>query len=146
VLESGEKIYPDEVEEKLELSPVVQDIVVLGRKLRGKTTVMAVVYPDRDAVLGRLGGTMVTEEAVRAVVEQGIREQESDVASFKRVVDVVLTDEPLPRTPIRKVMRGHIRESYEFDASRWARSWDELQDASAAPADAEIEEEAAIPA
>jgi long-chain acyl-CoA synthetase len=147
VLESGEKIYPDEVEEKLELSPVVQDIVVLGRKLRGKTTVIAVVYPDRDAVLERLDGAPVTEDAVRAIVEQGIREQESDVASFKRVTDVILTDEPLPRTPIRKVMRGHIRETYDFDASRWARSWEELQDASAtASADAEIDEDAAIPA
>jgi long-chain acyl-CoA synthetase len=144
VLESGEKIYPDEVEEKLELSPVVQDIVVLGRKQRGKTQVVAVVYPNRDAVLDRLAGASPSTDAVYKIVEQGIREQEADVASFKRVVEVILTDEPLPRTPIRKVMRGHIRESYDFDAARWAQSWSDLQDSLATPAD--VEEEAAIPA
>jgi long-chain acyl-CoA synthetase len=144
VLESGEKIYPDEVEEKLELSPVVQDIVVLGRKQRGKTQVVAVVYPNRDAVLERLDGASPSTDAVYKIVEQGIREQEADVASFKRVVEVILTDEPLPRTPIRKVMRGHIRESYDFDAARWAQSWSDLQDSLATPAD--VEEEAAIPA
>ncbi len=145
VLESGEKVHPDEVEEKLEVSQVVSDIVVLGRKLRGKTQVMAVVYPDRDAVLERLAGAPATEDAVRAIVEEGIRQQETDVAAFKRVVDVILTDEPLPRTPLRKVMRGHIRESYSFDPARFAQSWDEVQAAAAIPAAAEeeAEEEAA---
>jgi hypothetical protein len=57
---------------------------------------------------------------------------------------VILTDEPLPRTPIRKVMRGHIRESYDFDPARWAASWSDLQESLATPADAEAEE--AIPA
>jgi long-chain acyl-CoA synthetase len=147
VLESGEKIYPDEVEEKLELSDVIQDVVVLGRKQRGKTQVVAVVYPERDGVLKRLDGAEPTPERVREIVAQGIREQEADVASFKRVVEIILTDEPLPRTPIRKVMRGHIRESYDFDTDRWARSWSDLQNSLATPpADAEAEEEAAIPA
>jgi hypothetical protein len=108
---------------------------------------VAVVYPERDGVLKRLDGAEPTPERVREIVAQGIREQEADVASFKRVVEIILTDEPLPRTPIRKVMRGHIRESYDFDTDRWARSWSDLQNSLATPpADAEAEEEAAIPA
>jgi long-chain acyl-CoA synthetase len=141
VLESGEKVYPDEVEEKLELSPVVQDIVVQGRKVRGKTQIVAVVYPNRDEVISQLGDTAPTVDSVREVVAEGIREQERVVASFKRIVDFMLTDEPLPRTPIRKVMRGHIRDSYNFDPERWAQSWADLQAAQAAPA-SEIESEA----
>jgi long-chain acyl-CoA synthetase len=146
VLDSGEKVYPDEVEEKLELSPVVQDIVVQGRKLRGKTQIAAVVYPNREAVLAALGDTPPSADAVREIVANGIRDQERDVAAFKRIVDFMLTDEPLPRTPIRKVMRGHIRETYGFDVERWAQSWTELQDAQAAPAgegEPESEEELA---
>ena len=143
VLDSGEKVYPDEVEEKLELSPVVQDIVVQGRKLRGKTQIVAVVYPNREAVLAALGDRALTADAVREIVADGIRDQERDVAAFKRIVDFMLTDEPLPRTPIRKVMRGHIRETYGFDVERWAQSWTELQDAQASPsADGEGEGEA----
>jgi long-chain acyl-CoA synthetase len=135
VLESGEKIYPDEVEEKLELSPVIQDIVVLGRKQRGKTQVMAIVYPNRDEIVKRLEGKALTVETVQATVEEGIRAQEEDVATFKRIVDVMLTDEPLPRTPIRKVMRGHIRETYGFDLARWAQTWSEFLAATSTPAD-----------
>jgi long-chain acyl-CoA synthetase len=134
VLDSGEKVYPDEVEEKLELSPAIQDIVVQGRKLRGKTQIVAVVYPNREHVLAQLGGTPPTVDSVREIVSEAIREQERDVAAFKRIVEFILTDEPLPRTPIRKVMRGHIRETYGFDINRWAQSWRELQDAQASPA------------
>jgi long-chain acyl-CoA synthetase len=134
VLDSGEKVYPDEVEEKLELSPVIQDIVVQGRKLRGKMQIVAVVYPNRDGVLAELGDAPLTADAVREIVADGIRDQERDVAAFKRIIDFMLTDEPLPRTPIRKVMRGHIRESYGFDISRWEQTWRELQAATAAPA------------
>jgi long-chain acyl-CoA synthetase len=141
VLESGEKVYPDEVEEKLELSPVIQDIVVQGRKLRGKTQIVAVVYPNREGVLAELGDATLTLDAVREIVAEGIRDQEGDVASFKRIVDFMLTDEPLPRTPIRKVMRGHIRESYSFDVGRWAQTWTELQEAQATPAPEEAESE-----
>jgi long-chain acyl-CoA synthetase len=133
VLDSGEKVYPDEVEEKLELSPVVQDIVVQGRKLRGKTQIVAVVYPNREGVLTALGDAPLTADAVREIVAEGIRAQERDVASFKRILEFMLTDEPLPRTPIRKVMRGHIRDSYGFDVERWAQTWGDLQEALATP-------------
>jgi long-chain acyl-CoA synthetase len=143
VLESGEKVYPDEVEEKLELSPVIQDIVVLGRKQRGKTQVCAVVYPNRDEIVKRLDSGATSIDDVRAAVEAGIREQETDVAAFKRINDLMLTDEPLPRTPIRKVMRGHIRDSYSFDLDRWERTWREFLAATATPADDPVESDAA---
>lgn len=142
VLDSGEKIHPDEVEEKLELSPFIQDIVVLGRKLRGKTQVAAIVYPNRDAVIERLAGEPITEASVQAIVEEAIRHQESDVAAYKRVVEVFLTDEPLPRTPLRKVMRGHIRDAYAFDSERWAKTWRDLTEASAEPPASAEEEDA----
>lgn len=146
VLESGEKVHPDEVEEKLERSPIIEDVVVRPRKLRGKTQVTAVVYPAHDAVLEKLDGATATPEAVLAVVREAIAEQESDVAAYKRTADVMLTDEPLPRTPIRKVMRGHIRDTYEFNPARWAASWAESQQAAAAPAGEEEMEEALAPA
>jgi hypothetical protein len=52
----------------------------------------------------------------------------------------MLTDEPLPRTPIRKVMRGHIRESYSFDLGRWAQTWKDFLAATSTPADEPADE------
>jgi long-chain acyl-CoA synthetase len=147
VLDSGEKVHPDEVEEKLEMHPVIQDIVVLGRKARGKTQIVAVVYPSRDAVIETLGNGPIDEDDVRRAVQDAIREQEADIAQYKRISEFMLTDQPLPRTPIRKVMRGHIADSYSFDVERWAESWREFVAASAPPADVpEYEDEAVLTA
>jgi hypothetical protein len=44
------------------------------------------------------------------------------MASYKRVARIELSDEPLPKTPLRKVARGHIADVYEFDYGRWLAS------------------------
>ena len=38
---------------------------------------------------------------------------------------VALSDEPLPKTPLRKVARGRLRDEYVFDFQRWLQSEDE---------------------
>ena len=124
VLDSGEKIHPDEVEEKLELSPVIEDVVVIGRKVRGKAQPWAVVYPSYDAVKERLGDAPLTEAAVRRLVKSEIDACESEIAPYKRTVDVMLTDQPLPKTPgLRKVVRGSIHDEYTFDLAGWSAGW-----------------------
>ncbi len=65
VLDSGEKVHPDEIEEKIMRSPVIQDVVVAGRKVRGKVQVSAVIYPNRDEILARLGDT-AADRGIRA--------------------------------------------------------------------------------
>ncbi len=130
VLDSGEKVHPDEVEEKIERSPLIQDVAVLGRKARGKMQVAAVIYPNREAIVARIGEEALDADTVRRLVQADIAEQEADVAPYKRTMDVMLTDEPLPRTPIRKVMRGSLRDSYGFDLERWRQSWAAMTDAS----------------
>ena len=134
VLDSGEKVHPDEIEEKVERSELVQDVVVFGRKVRGKTQVMAVIYPNRDAIVARAGGS-VTPDQVSEMVRTDVAAQSGDIAAYKRITEILLTDTPLPRTPLRKVMRGSIRESYEFDLERWAATWKDVLAAEATPAD-----------
>lgn len=141
VLESGEKVHPDEIEEKIARSPVIEDVVIIGRKVRGKTQVSAVIYPNRDEVLARLDGAHITEATVRAVVKDEIDANEADVAAYKRTTDFMLTDTPLPKTlGLRKVMRGQVAESYSFDLRHWEQSWSELMAAAAAPAADEPDE------
>jgi long-chain acyl-CoA synthetase len=130
VLDSGEKVHPDEIEEKLATSPIIEDVVVMARKHRGKTQVCAVVYPNRDTVLRETQGREPDEEAVRALVRMAIDERQASLAAYKRVSEIMLADMPLPKTAIRKVARGQIAESYAFDTARWAQSWQEMSDAS----------------
>ena len=146
VLDSGEKVHPDDVEGKLELSPVIEDVAVIGKKVRGKMQAWAVVYPNRDEVLERLAGQTATEEAVRGIVKAAIDEQEQNVAPFKRTTDFMLTDLPLARTAaLRKVARGQIGDNYTFDPARWAESWPEHLAFIASPgADDPSEEQEAV--
>jgi long-chain acyl-CoA synthetase len=146
VLDSGEKVHPDEIEEAIAPSPVIEDVVVAGRKVRGKTQTAAVIYPNRDEVLARLGGAPVTEEAVRAVVKAAIDSCLADVAAYKRPAEIVLTDTPLPRTlGLRKIMRGQIAEVLTFEPRTWELSWTEYLEATAPPT-ADEAEEALVPA
>lgn len=127
VLDSGEKIHPDEVEEKIELSPLVQDVMVMARKMRGKMMPVALVYPNYDELTARLGAGVSIDDIQRAV-ESEVDAMQADIAQYKRVAEVILTDEPLPRTAIRKIMRGQVRDEYTFETARWAASWKVLQD------------------
>lgn len=143
VLDSGEKVHPDELEEKLERSPLIQDIAAIGRKLRGKTQAWVVIYPNRDEIMARLGGAAATEEAVRRLIGDEINANTQDIATYKRPTDFLLTDIPLPRTvPLRKIARGQIADTYTFDPSNWERSWAEHLAATALPADDDGEEAA----
>ena len=146
VLDSGEKVHPDEIEEKLQRSPLIEDVAMIGRKIRGKTQAWAVIYPNRDEVIARLGSQALTEDAVRRAVAAEIDANTRDVAAYKRPTDFMLTDIPLPRTkPLRKIARGQIADAYSFDLKYWEQSWQEAI-AAAAPEPDEADEEAAATA
>lgn len=121
VLDSGEKVYPDEIEEKLSESDLVEDICVTGRPAREKTIVAAVVYPRLEAVLTRAQhlGLELDAGAVAKLVSGDIERLCKDLAAYKRVSQIELSDQPLPKTALRKVARGQLAEAYRFDYQRW---------------------------
>lgn len=146
VLDSGEKVHPDELEEKIERSPCISDVAVIGKKARGKTQAWAVVYANYDEVAERLGDGL-TVEAVRNLIKTEIDAQERDVASYKRTSGFILSDAPLPRTkPLRKIARAQIADTYEFDIEHWRHSWPAYVDASAAVPGGSADEDEAEPA
>lgn len=141
VLDSGEKIHPDEVEERLELSPVIEDVAIVGKKVRGKVQPWAIIYPNLDEAMARLGASP-TEEQVRALVQSEMEAREHDIAQYKRAVDFVLTDAPLPRTkPLRKLARGQIVDEYSFEMGRWTAGWPQHLEAIATPGGNDPDEE-----
>jgi long-chain acyl-CoA synthetase len=125
VLDSGEKVYPDELEERFEEGGVVHDVCVIGRRtgrLLGerKMQVCAVVYPDPAVVRSRARevGERLTPDLVESWVQEEVDRAQAGIAPFKRIGEVILTDQPLPRTDLQKVRRGQIREHYSFDLER----------------------------
>jgi hypothetical protein len=129
------------VEERLELSPVIEDVAIVGKKVRGKVQPWAIIYPNLDEAMARLGASP-TEEQVRALVQSEMEAREHDIAQYKRAVDFVLTDAPLPRTkPLRKLARGQIVDEYSFEIGRWTAGWPQHLEAIATPGGNDPDEE-----
>jgi long-chain acyl-CoA synthetase len=128
VLESGEKVHPDELEEKLGQSPLIEDICVVGRKARDKTQVCAVVYPNYGEAQQRVQahGLSLDRESLQSLVAAEIELQAAELAPYKRVSQVILTDTPLPKTALRKVAREQMSDDYSFDVKRWAEQAQQL--------------------
>lgn len=121
VLDSGEKVYPDEVEEKLRESALIEDVCVLGRTARGKTQVTAVIYPSVEATRQEAArrGLAPTADDVRGLVAAEVERLGRGLAAYKRVVHIELSDQPLPKTALQKVARGRLAATPEFDLERW---------------------------
>jgi long-chain acyl-CoA synthetase len=124
VLDSGEKVIPDELEEALSQSDLVADVCVLGRRVRDKMLVTAVVHPAVEAATGLGAGD---ETSLQRLVSAEVDRLCKQLATYKRVTRIELSDEPLPKTPLRKVARGRIADVYEFDYGRWLASREETQ-------------------
>lgn len=124
VLDSGEKVHPDEVEEKIGRSPLVEDVAVIGRRLRNKVVVGAVVYPNFEATKAQLEaeGQPLDEAHIRALISREVAANQEDIAAYKRATDVQITDTPLPKTALRKIARGQLVDSYSFDVKRWRQN------------------------
>jgi long-chain acyl-CoA synthetase len=129
VLPSGDKVYPDEVEEKLAQSPLIADVCVVGRNvkrfLRGeRTNLAAVIYPNVETIqeVARRNNQTITADTVRLWVTEAVENMQTTQAGFKRIDEIMLSDRPLPKTPLRKIRRGMISEDYEFDVNQFLES------------------------
>lgn len=127
VLDTGEKVSPDEVEDVLKESPLIQDVAVFGRRVvRGghepKMEVHAVIFPNPQAVAERLareGVAQPTPELIHAWVTAEVRQAQQRLAPYKWVREIILSDEPLPKTALGKVRRGELGSEFRFDLERF---------------------------
>jgi long-chain acyl-CoA synthetase len=128
VLESGEKVHPDELEDKLGQSSLIEDVCVVGRKERDKTQVCAVVYPNYAEAEQRAQaqGLSLDRESLQSLVTAELEVQATEMAPYKRVSRIILTDTPLPKTALRKVVREQMSDDYSFDVKRWAEQAQQL--------------------
>lgn len=107
VLEGGENVQPDEVEQAYRALPIIREIGVLQRG--GK--LVAVIVPETDSV----GDETRVEAAVRA----GLTEVSKRLPSYQRLYDFVLSRQAIARTRLGKIQRHLLPRQY--DAERAGR-------------------------
>jgi long-chain acyl-CoA synthetase len=123
VLDSGEKVIPDELEDAIAASDLIQDVCVVGRTSqdgRARIQVTAVIYPNPESAT-----TAADEATLQRLLREDIDHHTQQLAAYKRIARVELTDTPLPKTALQKVARGHVAENYVFDYARWLTSTSE---------------------
>jgi long-chain acyl-CoA synthetase len=105
VLDSGEKVQPEELELLLSQSELISEVCVIGRIVRGKTVVAAVIHPAEVAT-----GPASTRSAddFRAELQVAVERICKRVATYKRIGLIEVALEPLPRTALGKIARASI--------------------------------------
>ena len=120
VLASGKNIYPDELEGYYEQSELVEEMCIVGiadAEGRGET-LHAVVVPDLDAARRR--GYV----NVREMVKWDLESAGAKLPGPQRLTSLEVRNEPLPRTPTRKIKRFLVLEQVQESGSREDRRAD----------------------
>ncbi len=94
---SGQNIYPEEIEDKLNTLPYVAESIVIqkGEKL------YALIYPDFDEA-SKAG---LDEDGIRDAMEQNRKDLNAMVASYEQITGVRIYSEEFEKTPKRSIKR-----------------------------------------
>ncbi|MDR2690990.1 MAG: AMP-binding protein [Dysgonamonadaceae bacterium] len=93
---TGQNIYPEEIEAKLNNLPYINDSLVVGRN--GK--LIAMVYPDYETA--KQNG--VSSDDLCKIMDTNVKTLNEMVASYEKIAEIQLTDE-FKKTPKRSIKR-----------------------------------------
>jgi long-chain acyl-CoA synthetase len=114
VTKGGKNIYPEEIENILSTSPLLSEVVVVGRlDSDGGEYPHAIVYPDPEilASLQKERGRPLGDEDVRGLVRAEIQRCMTGAAVYKIPHSFDVSREELPKTSTRKVKRFMFAET-----------------------------------
>ena len=94
---SGQNIYPEEIEDKLNTLPYVNESIVVQRDEK----LYALIYPDYDEA-AKAG---LDENGLRLAMEQNRKDLNAMVAAYERISGVELYKTEFEKTPKRSIKR-----------------------------------------
>lgn len=102
---SGQNIYPEEIEDKLNSLPYVNESIVIQKNEK----LYALIYPDYDEA--KRDG--LDEEGLRVAMEQNRKDLNEIVASYERLAGFKLYKNEFEKTPKRSIKR-YLYENAEI--------------------------------
>lgn len=94
---SGQNIYPEEIENKLNNLPLVSESLVIDRQ--GK--LIALVYPDFDAA----AKAHISKEKIDELMDYNLATINKQVPTYSKLNHIELRDEPFEKTPKMSIKR-----------------------------------------
>lgn len=109
VLSGGKKVFPEEVEAVLEKSQYFSEVCVLGTSRSfgskdGTEDIAAVIVPSDELKEN------YDNDTINKLIRDEVKRLSQQLTPYKRPINIVVTNEPLPRTTTRKVKRKAVRE------------------------------------
>ena len=92
---SGQNIYPEEIEDKLNSMPMVSESVVVQRDNR----LVALIYPDSDEVVN------FTADELQDIMEQNRQQLNEQLPAYSRIAAIELRNEEFAKTPKKSIKR-----------------------------------------
>lgn len=104
VLKNGENIYPQEIEFLINKIPYVTESLVYAREGK-KTELMlgAKIVYNKESMEEKFGNK--TQEEYKEIIWEEIKNINRELSTFKRIKEIIVTDEPLEKTTTQKVKR-----------------------------------------
>ncbi len=99
ILSNGENISPEEIENKLSLYPLIDEVVVTGDG-NGLT---ARIYPDQDLIIKK----KMNGEKLEAELQRILDDYNKSQPTYRRIVHLVIRENPFRRNTTRKILRQY---------------------------------------
>ena len=102
ILSNGKNVYPEEIEDALNATPGLVDIVVYeGKSRRGIAfnTIVAEIYPDKTA----LEAKGITD--LQAYFQKFVNEYNKTAVPYKKIGLLKVREEEFPKNTLRKILR-----------------------------------------
>ena len=94
---SGQNIYPEEIEDKLNSMTLVVESIVVQRD----TKLVAIVYPDYEEAKNM----NFTEDDIRNVMEQNRNGLNEMIPAYEKISEIEIREEEFEKTPKRSIKR-----------------------------------------
>jgi len=104
VTKGGKNVYPEEIEEKLTKSPLIEEALVFSPD---DAQIQALVFPQMEEAQKRIEriGEDVTPENIWMLLRHEIRNTNRDLEPYKKIGHFAVRLEEFPKTTTRKIKR-----------------------------------------
>ncbi len=109
VTRGGKNVFPEEIEEKLTKSPLIEEALVFSPD---DMEIQAVIYPQMEEAEKKLAhtGEQITPENLWELIRLEVRKTNGELEAYKRIRHFALRLEEFPKTTTRKIKRYLFKE------------------------------------
>jgi len=94
---SGQNIYPEEIEDKLNSMTMVMESIVVQRG----TKLVALVHPDMDEAKSM----NFTEDDLRSIMNQNLNGLNEQIPAYEKISEIEIHEEEFEKTPKKSIKR-----------------------------------------